>query len=286
MEREPATEVTGLIDAHVHIRSIDGIATLAAAGIVAARDAGLHKNVASRFKNPRLPGKQPTVMSARWALYKKGGYGARLGVAVETREEIKDGILNLKNSGADIIKIMASGIVSLKKPGNVTGGGFTLQEMQFIVDEARKQGLNVMAHANGEAAIVACATAGVHSVEHGFFMTERALDALARQEIFWTPTVGALARAAESGHGRVTKHVRDFVDDLIRSHLTMIGRAAAVGVPLAVGTDCVLPAQDYERVYGEELEYYEQAGIAHAGVVAIATSGGARLMGIQRTRAR
>jgi len=281
MEREPATAVTGLIDAHVHIRNIDGITTLAAAGIVAARDAGLHKNVASRFENPRLPGKQPTVMSARWALYKKGGYGARFGVAVETREEIKTGIINLMNAGADIIKIMASGIVSLKKPGNVTGGGFALQEIQFIVDEARKQGLNVMAHANGEAAIVACATAGVHSVEHGFFMTERALDALAQHGIFWTPTVGAIARAAGAESGKsAAQDVRHFVDGLVRSHLAMVGRAHAVGVLLAVGTDYVLPAPDYERAYGAELRYLEQAGIPHAAVIAIATTGGARLLGI------
>ena len=280
MEREPATEVPGLIDVHVHIRSVDGIATLAAAGIVAARDAGLRENAASGREWPRLLGKQPAVMSARWALYKKGGYGARFGVAVETREEIKAEILKLKNAGADIIKIMASGIVSLKKPGNVTGGGFTLQEMQFIVDEARKQGLNVMAHANGEAAIVACATAGVHSVEHGFFMTERALDALAQNEIFWTPTVGAIARAAEAGSGNAAQDVRHFVDGLIRSHLAMIRRAHAVGVPLAVGTDCVLPAPDYKHAYIAELGYFEQAGIPYSGVIAIATSGGAKLLGI------
>ncbi|HTP05826.1 MAG TPA: amidohydrolase family protein [Nitrospirota bacterium] len=281
MEREPATAVTGLIDVHVHIRSVDGIATLATAGIIAARDAGLRENAASGREWPRLLRKQPAVMSARWALYKKGGYGARFGVAVETREEIKTEILNLKNAGADIIKIMASGIVSLKEPGNVTAGGFTTQEIQLIVDEARKLGLNVMAHANGEAAIISCAKAGVRSIEHGFFMTNRALEALAQQEIFWTPTVGALVRAAGSGPGGASNHVRDFIDGLIRVHLTMIGRAAALGVPLAVGTDCVLPATDYGRVYGEELGYFERAGIAHAGVVAIATSGGARLLGLK-----
>jgi imidazolonepropionase-like amidohydrolase len=281
MEREPATAVPRLIDAHVHIRSVDGIATLAAAGIAAARDAGLRENAASGREGPKLQGKQPSVISARWALYKKGGYGARFGVAVETREEIKAEILNLKNTGADIIKIMASGIVSLREPGNVTAGGFTSHEMQFIVDEARKQGLNVMAHANGEAAIVSCAMAGVRSIEHGFFMTDRALEALAQQKIFWTPTVGALARAAGSGPGRATNQVRDFIDGLIRSHIAMIGRAAAVGVPLAVGTDCVLPAPDYALSYGEELGYFEQAGIAHAGVIAIATTGGARLLGLE-----
>jgi imidazolonepropionase-like amidohydrolase len=281
MDREPVTAVPGLIDVHVHIRSLDGLATLAAAGIVAARDAGLRENAASGRESRKFPRTQPTVMSARWALYKKGGYGARFGVAVETREEIKTEILNLKNAGADIIKIMASGIVSLDEPGIVTAGGFTIEEIRFIVDEARRQGLNVMAHANGEEAIISCAMAGVRSIEHGFFMTDRALEVLAQQEIFWTPTVGALARAARSGLGRAINHVRDFIDGLILSHLAMIGRAATVGVPLAVGTDCVLPASDYARVYGEELGYFEQAGIEHAGVIAIATSGGARLLGLK-----
>jgi len=281
MDREPVPAVPGLIDAHVHIRSLDGLATLAAAGIIAARDAGIRENTAPGRESRRLLRRKPTVVSALWALYKKGGYGARFGVAVETREEIKTEILNLKNAGADIIKIMASGIVSLKEPGIVTAGGFTIQEIRFIVDEARRQGLNVMAHANGEEAIVSSALAGVRSVEHGFFMTERALDALAQREIFWTPTVGALVRAAGSGPGRAINHVRDFIAGLIQSHLAMIGRAAAGGVPLAVGTDCVLPTPDYARVYKEELGYFEQAGIAHDGVTAIATSGGARLLGLK-----
>jgi hypothetical protein len=118
MDREPLTAAPRLIDVHVHIRSFDGLATLTAAGIVAARDAGLRENATSGRESWRPLGTQPTVVSARWALYKKGGYGARLGVAVETREEIKTEILNLKNAGADIIKIMASGIVSLRSRGS------------------------------------------------------------------------------------------------------------------------------------------------------------------------
>ena len=41
-----------------------------------------------------------------------------------------------------------------------------------------------MAHANGEEAIMAAAEAGVRSIEHGFFMTERALELIAAQEHF------------------------------------------------------------------------------------------------------
>ncbi len=281
MHLENTSKVAGLIDAHVHIKDPVGLKAIAAAGVVAVRDGGFRGNREDWRRIQSTRGDLPTVISCGWALYKKGGYGDRFGVAVETREEIKAEILKLKNAGADIIKVIASGIVSLKEPGTVTSGGFTIQELRFIVDEARRQGLSVMAHANGEEAIVSCAMAGVRSIEHGFFITERALDALARQEIFWTPTVGAIARAAEAvSGGAAEQEVRHFVDGLIRSHLAMIGRAYAVGVPLAVGTDCVLPAQDYKRAYGGELGYFEQAGIPYAGAIIIATSNGAKLLGL------
>jgi imidazolonepropionase-like amidohydrolase len=281
MHAENSTKATGLVDVHVHIKDSAGLQAVVAADVVAVRDVGFHDNreVWKRIQNARHH--PPTVLSCGWALYKKGGYGARFGVAVETREEIKAEILKLKNAGADIIKVMASGVISLKEPGTVTAGGFALHELQFIVDEAQRQGLDVMAHANGEEAIVSCATARVRSVEHGFFMTERALDALAQNEIFWTPTVGAMVRAAEAGSRKaISQDVRHFVDRLIRSHVAMIQRAHEVGVPLAVGTDCVLPTRDYKHAYRSELGYFEQAGIPRTGVIAIATSGGAKLLGI------
>jgi imidazolonepropionase-like amidohydrolase len=280
MHVKNTANAAGLVDVHVHIKDPSGLQAVAAAGVVAVRDGGFRENREGWRKILRASDALPAVITSGWALYRKGGYGARFGAAVETREEIKAEILKLKNAGADIIKIMASGMVSLRDPGTVTAGGFTSQELRFIVDAAQEQGLGVMAHANGEKAIVSCAAAGVRSVEHGFFMTERALDALARQEIFWTPTVGALARAAGPGPGGAPHNARDFVDGLIRSHLAMVGRAYAIGVPLAVGTDCVLPAPDYRRVYGEELGYFEQAGLAHAEAIAIATAGGARLLGM------
>jgi imidazolonepropionase-like amidohydrolase len=280
MHVENTAKAAGLVDAHVHIKDPAGLQAVAAAGVVAVRDGGFRDDWEGWRRIQSARDALPAVISCGWALYKKGGYGARFGVAVETREEIKAEILKLKNAGADIIKVMTSGMVSLREPGTVTAGGFTIQELRFIVDEARSKGLSVMAHANGEEAIVSCATAGVRSVEHGFFMTERALDALAQQEIFWTPTVGALARAAEAGSGRAARDVRHFVDGLIRSHLAMIGRAYAVGVPLAVGTDCVLPDPCYREAYERELGYFKQAGVPRDEALRIACEGGARLLGI------
>ena len=209
------------VDAHIHIKRFEGIASIAAAGIAAVRDAGTRDNAERRTVPTARHGGSPDILSACWALYKKGGYGSRLGMPVETRADISAEILKLKNAGAGIIKVMASGIVSIKDPGRVTAGGFDRDELRFLVNEAALHGLRVMAHANGEQAILNAADAGVHSVEHGFFMTEHALKALSDKKIFWVPTVGALARAARAG--MASRGAEKFFDDLIRDHLRMIG---------------------------------------------------------------
>ncbi len=220
----------------------------------------------------------PLIISALWALYKKGGYGSTFGIPVETPEEMKSAIYTLKQAGAGIIKIMASGIVSFKEPGRVTAGGFNKDELHVIVQAAATCGLGVMAHANGEQALIDVAEAGVRSIEHGFFMSERALDIMAKKATFWVPTVGALKRAAESGS--VSKESEAFVAGLISSHLAMMLYAYGIGVPLAVGTDCVLPDPQYREAYDAELAYFEQSGIPYDEVREIACEGGARLLGI------
>jgi imidazolonepropionase-like amidohydrolase len=221
----------------------------------------------------------PIVVSSCWALYKRGAYGAQFGAPVDTWNEIEAEILRLKNAGADIIKVMASGIVSLKKPGTVSPGGFDRTELRCIVDLAGSLGLDVMAHANGEPAITAAAEAGVRSIEHGFFMTVRALDMMSERGTYWIPTVGALARAVESRE--TTVETRQHVAGLIAAHLNMLQRAHAIGVPLAVGTDCVLPDPHYQEVYDAELSYFRKSGISSAEVMRIAGEGGARLLGFE-----
>jgi imidazolonepropionase-like amidohydrolase len=279
MDRDPPKTFPGLIDAHVHIKSPGGLAALAAAGIIAVRDAGVRGNAAVGREIPRIPGTQPAVVSARWALYKKGGYGSPFGVPVAGRDEISAEIHRLAEAGAGIIKVMASGLVSLREPGKITAGGFPGDELAFIVDEAARRGLDVMAHANGEEAIIASAEAGVRSVEHGFFMTARALEVLAKQGTFWTPTVGALALAAD--RSAASAEARPFVAGLIRSHQQMILHAHTLGVSLAVGTDCVLPDARHTEAYGAELMYFEQAGLSRDEVMAIARDSGAKLLGIR-----
>lgn len=265
------------VDAHVHIRDMQGLDSVVAAGVAAVRDAGVRENALPGAARVQASEGGPRIVSALWAIYKQGGYGASFGVSAAGREEISAEIVRLAETGAGIIKVMASGLVSLREPGAITAGGFSEDELRFIVREARRHGLGVMAHANGEQAILSAARAGVRSIEHGFFMTRAALEVMASDGVFWTPTVGALARAAE-GAG-VSPEAKRFVHGLVKSHLAMIKTAQELGVPLAIGTDCVLPHRDYEAAYQAELAYFEQAGLSRAAALDIASAGGARLLG-------
>ena len=265
------------IDTHVHIRSEDGLRDAARAGVRVVRDAGTMDGAGLACTSRGAPGALVCI-SAGWALFKQGGYGGAFGVPVTTGEDAQRAIQKLKAAGAGIIKVMASGMVSLKTPGTITAGGFTGDELAFIVDEAAQQGLAVMAHVNGEQAIVAAARAGVRSIEHGFFMSRPALEALAKAGAFWTPTVGALARAAEAGS--VAPEMKVYIGGLIDSHLDLIRQASEAGVPLAIGTDSLLPDAGYAAAYESEMNYFEQAGLAREAVLQIACENGARLLGL------
>lgn len=275
--RDPSLEPR-FVDAHVHIQDVRGLADLSAAGIAVARDAGTREGTGlAAATSPRQPG-TPLIISAGKALYKKGGYGSALGIPLAGIGDIRREIVVLRKSGAGIIKAMASGLVSLARKDTVTPGGFSGEELFALVREADAEGLSVMAHANGEDAIIAAAEAGVRSIEHGFFMTPRALEVMAKHRTFWTPTAGALARAAEAG--AASREMKDHIRHLILDHLRMIGLAHAVGVSLAVGTDCVLPEPAYKAAYDAELGYFEQAGLSHDEVMRIACEDGERLLGM------
>lgn len=266
----------GYIDAHVHLTHAEALPDLARAGIAAVRDAGTRKGVGLVLKRPPGQRTSPRIITSGRALSKRGGYGAFLGTPVGTRREIEAEMLKLRMEGADIIKIIASGVVSLESPGTVTEGGFNVDDVRFIVEEAGRHGLAVMAHANGETAIRAAAEAGVRSIEHGFFMTEEALESMAKHRVWWVPTAGALRRAAVRAETRT--EVLDFIQQEIDRHLLMIGKAFRAGVPLAVGTDCVLPDRRYRGYYNDELALFRGSGIPADTVERIACEGGRALL--------
>ncbi len=249
---------------HEQLPSPAGLRDAAAAGVALLRDAGTKEGTGLSF----VHSKDPRVISAGWALYKEGGYGSRFGVAIKNKDDIRAEIHKLKQAGAAIIKVMASGMVSLSEKGVITPGGFDKEMLAHIVSEAKARGLKVMAHVNGGEAIKSACEAGVASIEHGFFMTDDALDCMKRKNVLWVPTVGALQRVAEASNAPTG--AKEIAAKTIDKHLMMIGKAFKLGVPLGIGTDCTLPDPKYREAYEAETEWFVKAGIPRDEVMRIA----------------
>ncbi len=273
MSTEPSLTESSWIDAHLHLKAPSALDDLAAAGIAAVRDAGTRDGVGLEIQRMQRSG-GPVVRTAGRALVKAGGYGALLGRPLGSPEEMRREIAELADAGVDIIKVVASGVVSITRAGAVTAGGFSADELKAAAAFAAERGLSVMCHANGPDAISSAVAAGVRSIEHGFFITEDLLRAMADSGTFWVPTVGALRRAAAGADAAQQIAVAGIID----RHLEMLGRAHALGVPLAVGTDCVLPDRRYGGYYRDELQYFRAAGIPADAVELIAREGGRRLL--------
>jgi hypothetical protein len=265
------------VDAHVHIRAASARVDIAKASVGAVRDAGTREGFGLGLRSERN-GERPVIITAGRALVKTGGYGSNLGSPVEGRADIERAITGLAEAGAGVLKVVASGVVSLQRAGEVTPGGFDRGELRFIVETAGRHGLAVMAHANGAEVISDAAEAGVRSIEHGYFMTRDALAVMKANSVFWVPTVGALQRAAEfAGASDAT---RTIVAGTIDRHLEMVNAAFQLGVHLAIGTDCVLPDRRYGGCYQAELIYFRKAGIPNEEVERIAREGGRELLGL------
>lgn len=82
--------------------------------------------------------------------------------------------------GARVIKIYAE---NTPNPAS-----FTMEEMRAIVDEARRTGLTVAAHATDDAAVWRAAEAGVNTVEHGYDVADSTFAFMARRGVSLVPT--------------------------------------------------------------------------------------------------
>ncbi len=88
-----------------------------------------------------------------------------------------------KKYGAKVIKFCATGGV-LSKGTDVGAQQFSFEEMKAIVDEAHLAGLKVAAHAHGAKGIETAIRAGVDSIEHSSFITDKGIADAKREGVY------------------------------------------------------------------------------------------------------
>lgn len=294
------TVIPGLIDCHVHL-AFDGLkgqpqyheelhvtevlqerlVSDLAHGIVAVRDGGDRGGIGIACRNMvnNVELKGPVVMASGKALRKNGGYGSFLGTGAAPGElaRVMKGLLK---ENINQVKVLVSGIVSFKEYSKVGGVQFTLKELEQIVRIAADHGLKVMAHASSDEAVRLCIRAGVHSIEHGYFISEDSLKAMADQRIAWVPTVVPVAVQSQGLDGSLTAEIA-VIEHTYRRQLQMIRLAQKLGVILGVGTDAGAVGVQHGTGYLRELQLYQEAGLTAEETLMAATRNGAYIIGMQ-----
>ena len=124
-----------------------------------------------------------------FAIHKNGHYGSIVGRGFDDMKEFYQRVKEAKETGADFIKIMTTGLLDFNNHGRVTGTPLEAEEVKEMVHIAHEEGFAVMSHTNGAYGTRTAIEAGVDSLEHGNYMDEDTMSMLADSDTVWVPTL-------------------------------------------------------------------------------------------------
>ncbi len=264
------------VDTHVHLSlggdPYDNACRHLAAGVAVVRDAGDRD---ASLDGVNLPSAL-TVVRTGPAIFKKGSYGAFLG-------DNRDLTLAEKISGtpSSFVKLILTGMVSFDVYGEVGRQQWSLTELQEIVLMAADVGKKVMVHVNSDKACREAVEAGVHSLEHGYFIAPETLEMMAEKGIYWAPTVAAMANQSLDPDDRFSAAQLAIIERNYKRHMEMIRYAHENGVKLTIGTDSGSYNVPHGRSFIREMEIFAESGISSTEVWQIATGNGHELLGLK-----
>lgn len=306
------TILPGFIDCHVHgtyrardmrqhllntptynvLRSLDIFRETLACGITTARDmGGADAGFRAAIEEGHIDG--PRLLISLGMISQTGGHGdywVPAGMRIQKRmwlpntvadgvEEIRRVVRELLMRGADFIKICATGGIT-----SVTDSWdepqFTIAEIRTAVEEAAAKRRRVAVHAEGVEGIRNAVAAGIHTLEHGWFLDEESADKMIESGTWWVPTLAlvplSVKRRGEdkswAGHQMGQEDVKDSeIYRLMQDQIPIWKDAVRRGVKVAMGTD-----QSHRLLVGEnmvELEFMVNwLGMSPMDVIVASTS--------------
>lgn len=305
-----ATLLPGLIDSHVHlsyelspemqlqqvtrttadwtIEAVLNARKTLQAGFTTVRNVGIPDFIDVALADASEAGKiaAPRVVPAAHALGITGGHcdatgfapgvaepGIEAGTADGTREVVESVRYQIKH-GAEVVKICATaGVLSFE--GSVGAQQYSLEEMEAAVEEARRHGMKVAAHAHGTDGIKAAVRAGVASIEHGSTLDAEAIRMMKERGTYLVPTtylVDAIPLDA------LPDPVRRKAEEVLPRAVESLRRAIREGVPIAYGTDAgVYPHGDNAK---EFTTLVRDRGMEPLAALRAATVNAADLLGV------
>jgi imidazolonepropionase-like amidohydrolase len=280
----------GLLDAHVHLRDLTMAKVALASGVTTARVLGVDHfaDVGIRELNRGGASDVPDAVAAGYHVRPRPAEALFLDIpsladlmgGVSGPQNVRRLVRALIDRGADVIKIMATERAGLPET-DPRKRVFTEEELAAAVDEARKAGKFVAAHAHGDEGGAAAVRAGVRTIEHGTYLSDATLALMKERGTCLVPTIATVMDLVEPGG--------DYDDPALsvrgRAMLPRVREATAhawkLGVKVIAGTDTDYGRQSTRRIPDEVAELVE-AGMPALDAIKAATSTAAECIGVGR----
>lgn len=273
--------------ADMAIQAVENARATLLAGFTTVRECGANNFIDVALKRAIERGAivGPRIVPSGYQIGMTGGHADNTGYAegvyeLGPKQGVADGVPQVLfavryqiKHGAEVIKLMASsGVLDMQSRADLRE--FSDEELKAAVDEAKRHGLRVAAHAHGTAGILAALRAGVSSIEHGSMLNDEAIRMMKEQGTFLVPTLFA----GEPLHPeRLNALQRAKGEAMTRAQDTSFRKALAAGVKIAFGTDAgVFP----HGLNGHEFASMVAHGMKPIDAIRAATLGCAELLGV------
>lgn len=277
----------GFIDAHTHISSIDAATRALNSGVTTARSASTpaYQDVVLRelVRKGQLIG--PEILAAGVFVTTDLGEtvlaDSRLGELIEgvESEEALRKIVDINaDRGVDVIKTRGTDRAGLPDtdPRKQT---YTESQLSIIVDQATKHGIPVIAHAHGDEGAYAAVRAGVISIEHGTYLSDRTLRLMKEKGTYLVPTYTTVVDLTEPGGDYDDPILAFRGKHMLPALQNAVRQAHRIGVKIVTGADTRYGPESITRI-STEIENFVGLGMSPIEALKAATSVAAELLGV------
>ena len=314
-----ATILPGIIDCHVHstyrsrdikqhllntptynvLKSVEILRETLACGVTTAREmGGADAGFRDAVHQGIVPG--PRLLVSIVMISQTGGhadYWVPAGMRIPKRTWLPDPVADgpdavrrlvrfVLMAGADFVKICATGGIT-SATDHWDEPQFSCDELTVAVAEAAAKRKTVAVHAEGREGIRNALEAGIHSLEHGWFIDEECVARMIERGVWWVPTLALVPLSIER-RGKDTNWANMQLADEGSKDAEIYGKmqeqiplwkdAVRRGVKVAFGTD-----QSHRLMVGENLAemrfMVDWLGMSPMEVILSATSRAAECIG-------
>ncbi|WP_273452320.1 metal-dependent hydrolase family protein [Nevskia ramosa] len=208
---------------------------------------------------------------------------AGFGLIADGPDEVRKQTRLLVKQGVDLIKLGISGEEVVGRPGS-RDTIMDAEEVGAAVDEARKRGVRVCAHARSAGAVRLCIEQNVPIIYHASFIDDASIEALIerKSEFFVVPSLSFILRLVEGDgerFGLPLNVAQRLYQHEVDAAVSAMRKLKSAGVR-------VLPGGDYgfawtpHGTYARDLEYFvDLLGFSPAEAIDAATVLGGEIMG-------